>query len=259
MFSIVIVYNNPDIENSPSLRSLSTQNKKFQLILINNIKNNNYSSAAAALNAGATKAACDFIIFMHQDIDLLDDTFLEKAEFLVSNIANLGAAGIAGISQQGNSPKERQRNIIYHGVPRRVWGNPIAQPEQVQTLDECLIIVPRNVFNQFKFDEHTCNHWHLYGVDLCLTLAEKNLHIYALPLPVYHHSAGESAKPISIYFKGSLSGDYFKAFEAVRKKHRHSIDAIYTSCASYKTNQSIFFQRSVDFFKRLFKILGVMI
>lgn len=251
MFSIVIVYNDSNIHDSLTLRSLRRQTAKHELILQENIGNHNFTSAATALNAGAARATGEFLMFMHQDVDLLDDRFLETAEEMLVAAVNLGIAGVAGMSESGSNHRERQRNRIYQGTPRRPWGEEIHKPERVQTLDECLLIVPREIFKTSQFDEKTCDNWHLYGADYCLTIAAKGKAAYVLPLPIYHLSSGDSAKVKSKLFSGSLSPDYFRTFEAVRRKHKQYVSHIHTTCASYATRYPIFTQRAIGMSKRL--------
>ena len=66
--SIVCVYNNIRILQEVLSYSLKSQTfRDFELISIDNTQND-YQSAAEALNYGVTIASGDFIIFVHQDI-----------------------------------------------------------------------------------------------------------------------------------------------------------------------------------------------
>ena len=65
--SVICVYNNKQILESFLLESLKKQNINYELILINNV-NNEFTSAAKALNYAATKATGDYLLFVHQDI-----------------------------------------------------------------------------------------------------------------------------------------------------------------------------------------------
>jgi GT2 family glycosyltransferase len=251
MFSIIIVYNSVNIQASLTLNSLRRQTEEYELILLENIGNRNFKSAAAALNAGASSATGDFLMFVHQDVDFLDEQFLEKTRAMLEQIDDLGIAGVAGMSENGIDHHDRQRNLIYQGVPRRTWGNMIQKIERVQTLDECLLVIPRSVFKKTQFDEVTCDNWHLYGVDYCLTIAGDGLAAYVLPMFIYHQSAGDSAKVRNNFFRGSLSPSYFKSFEAVRRKHRNHIDNIHTTCASFSTNYPVLLQRAFRAVSRL--------
>lgn len=252
MISVIIVYNDVSIQESLTVRSLRNQTKKYELILIENIGNKNFNSAATALNAGAKESTGDYLMFVHQDVDLMDDRFLDKAEELLSSVENLGVAGVAGMSVNGLNNFDRQRNQIFQGIPKRLWGNAIESLERVQTLDECLLIIPRKVFEIIQFDEIASNNWHLYGVDYCLMVARQGLAVYVLPLPIYHQSAGDSAKVKPSFFRGSLSSDYFTSFETVRKKHRDHFECIYTTCAIYSTKYPVFIQRVMRMLLRLF-------
>ena len=68
MFSIICVYNNKKILDEMLLRSLSTQTKEFELILLDNYQNK-FKSATEALNFGGKLAKNDYLMFVHQDID----------------------------------------------------------------------------------------------------------------------------------------------------------------------------------------------
>lgn len=256
MISAVVVYNNEDIEESLIVRSLRRQSACHELLLIDNIGNKSFTSASAALNHGAKKTGGDYIMFVHQDVDLLNDDFLEKAEESLSKLCDLGIAGVAGISELGKTHRDRRRNLIYHGVPRKKWGKKIEEAECIHTLDECLLIVPRKVFERLPFDEETCDNWHLYGVDYCLSLAALGLKAYVLPLSIYHKSIGESARPHHRFVGGSLSADYVKSFEAVRKKHKRNIPVIHTSCGSFLTKWPVNVQRIFRWLHRLRKRNG---
>lgn len=251
MFSIIIVYNSSNIQASLTVNSLRRQSEEYELILLENVDNRNFKSAAAALNAGASRATGDFLMFVHQDVDFLDEHFLEKARAMLKQADDLGIAGVAGMSANGSDHHDRQRNLIYQGVPQRAWGSQIQKLERVQTLDECLLIVPRNVFEKNQFDETTCDNWHLYGVDYCLTMASQGLAAYVLPMLIYHQSAGDSAKVRRNLFRGSLSPSYFRSFEAVRRKHRNHVDNIHTTCASFNTRYPVLIQRGLRAVRRL--------
>ncbi|MCK5665391.1 MAG: glycosyltransferase family 2 protein, partial [Thiotrichaceae bacterium] len=150
MISVVVICNKKDINDAHIVKSLNPQSAKHELIIVNNENNNNFTSASSALNYGGMKSTGDYIMFAHQDIEFLDSNFLTLAENYLENIDCVGIAGVAGISSIGSSHKEKQRNIIDQGYPiKKEWGNKINTPENVQTLDECLLIVPADIFNKY--------------------------------------------------------------------------------------------------------------
>ncbi|MCL4557896.1 MAG: glycosyltransferase family protein [Deltaproteobacteria bacterium] len=136
MISIICVYNNKDILENYLLKSLKTQTTKFELIPIDNT-NYKFKSASKALNFGGEKANNKYIMFVHQDVELVSASWLQDVEQYLDSIQNLGIAGVAGVAETGNTDEERARNVIRHGPDYHVWGpgNSINTPEPVQTLD----------------------------------------------------------------------------------------------------------------------------
>ena len=80
MISIICVYNDEKVFNRYLQASLKRQTEDYELVALNNSQNQ-FSSAAQALNAGAaqTTASSKYLMFVHQDIDLRDSEWLAKA------------------------------------------------------------------------------------------------------------------------------------------------------------------------------------
>ncbi len=245
MFSIVCVYNDKQLLNRYLLKSLKHQTTNYELILEDNTKSK-FSSAAQALNYGGRKAGSKYIMFVHQDVDLDSDRWLEDAERLLDTIPNLGIAGVAGMSELGRTNKERGRNIITHGVPPQIWswGNPISKPVVVQTLDECLVIVPKEVFDMHRFDENVCNGWDLYAVDYCLSVKRIDRQAYVIPMSIYHGSMGH------------LTESYFRVLRKVLKNNKKYFKVINTTTGSWSTSYPVNVQRKyISVNKRAFRAL----
>jgi len=81
------------------------------LILIDNTQKK-YKSAAEALNFGGKKAKGKYIMFIHQDIELEDNSWLENVEALLNKLNHLGIAGVAGMSEEGRNFEERKRGCL---------------------------------------------------------------------------------------------------------------------------------------------------
>ena len=220
MISVVCVYNNKQILDNFLIKSLKNQSVDYELILINNTKNK-FKSAAEALNYGSERATGSYIMFVHQDIDLFSKTWLEKAEKCLNLISDLGIAGVAGKVNKGNVLTK-----ISHGIIPKSAGNyQIYNPIKVQTLDECLIIIPKSTFKLLKFDEETCDDWHLYAADYCLSIKNFNLNAYIIPMFLYHLSEGYS-----------LSEKYYSTIEKLIDKHSANNKWICTSMGDWNTS-----------------------
>jgi len=231
MFSIICVYNEDTKLNEFLLKSIREQDADYELILINNT-NNSYPSAAAALNAGGKRVNGDYLIFAHQDIELDSPHWLRDAETIISHLPNFGIAGVAG--------KKSGAGVITnikHGFPPHSAGKfQIKEPIEVQTLDECLIIIPQEVYNKLQFDERTCTDWHLYAVDYCLSTQKMGYRTLVLPLSCYHQSTGSSS--------GSLSKGYFSTLEKLQRKHHMNYKVIYTTMGNWHMAIPVGFQKT---------------
>ena len=206
MISIVCVYNNKEILDDFLIKSLKNQSVEYELILMDNTTNK-YNSAAEALNEGGKKAKCKYIMFVHQDIDLSSDEWLRKCESILDSLENFAIAGVAGRSKDIPTSVSN----IFDGIPPGPIGPEIYVPTKVQTLDECLVIIPKKIFDKLKFDENACDNWHLYAVDYSLTAKKEGYNVYVIPIFLYHRSKAFS-----------FSESYYITLKKLLKKHRGS-------------------------------------
>lgn len=186
-------------------------------------------------------------MFVHQDVDLSFNSWLEDAEQILESIPDLGIAGVAGPSEGKPPDKVRALNRIKHGIPPLwVGGIPLQRPERAQTLDECLIIIPKAVFERLQFDERTCDHWHLYAVDYCLSVRKMGFGVYVIPISIYHKSAGAGywTKPLeAVLSLGPRPLEYYRALERILRKHRNQTKHLRTSCGHWYTGYPLILQR----------------
>ncbi len=246
MFSIISVYHNKEILEKNLLKSLKDQSTNYELILVDNTRGR-FKSATEALNYGVKQIKSDskYIIFVHQDVDLSSNTWLEDVERMLDSIPNLGIAGVAG-----RKDEKGIMTIIKHGSPLKLAGEIyIDKPTKVQTLDECLVIIPKSIFEMLQFDEKTCNNWHLYGVDYCLSCKRLGFGVYAIPAFIYHRS-GDLSKSLFnknkiqiIKSLGPLPEPYYRTLKKVLNKHKNYFKWIYTTCGNWSTSYPLILQR----------------
>lgn len=235
------MYNNEEILNNYLLKSLNSQTTNYELILIDNTQKK-FKSAAEAFNQEGKKAKGKYIIFAHQDIDLSSNVFLKDLEITLDSISNLGIAGVAG--------KSKDKMIISNikeGIPPKFSGKiQINEPVKVQTLDECLFIIPKSIFDVVQFDEKVCSGWHLYAVDYSLSVAEIGLDVYVIPASIYHKSTGES-----------FSKEYYDILKKLLDKHRKNYKLVYTTMGNWNSEHLLsiqkIFQRSIFYWTKLKK------
>ena len=239
MISIVCVYNNRKILENYLLKSLKNQTVDYELITLDNTQGK-YKSAAEALNYGGKKANGKYIMFVHQDVDLSSNSLLEEVEKMLDSIQNLGIAGVAG-----KRDTKGVMTIVKHDIPPKLGGKVFIQkPTKVQTLDECLVIIPKSVFHNLQFDEKVCDDWHLYVVDYCLSVKNLDFEVYVLPMYIYHRSPYIPKSLFQIILSmGPLPKGYYQTLDKVLKKHKNHVRQIYTSCGDWRTSYPLILQR----------------
>jgi|Deesub1362A_J573_1020465.scaffolds.fasta_scaffold02663_2 GT2 family glycosyltransferase len=225
MISIICVYNNKKILNEWLLRSLENQTARYELILIDNT-DNKFKSATKALNYGGKKAKGKYIMFVHQDVRFSSNTWLKDAVNMLNSLPDVGIAGVAGKRDiRGFIESRRIISNIVHGIPPKFAGNiKIHNPEKVQTLDECLFVIPKRVFDMLQFDEENIDTWHLYAVDYALSVKKLGFNVYVLPLKIHHRSTGDP-----------IPTDYFKSLRKLLKKHKKNYQHVNTTCGNWYT------------------------
>jgi len=207
MMSIICVYNDKETLDNLLIKSLEKQsNQDFEIILLDN-RENKFKSAAEALNNGADKAKGDYLVFIHQDVKL-PSNWIASVKEIIGSLENIGALGVAGRTKY----YEKILTKIEHNVPPEKFGwREFSKPTKVETLDECLFIVPKNLFDKLKFDEKCCDGWHFYGADYCLTAAKEGYGIYVVPLTLYHQSTG------------NIDDNFYNSLDKLLKKHESEL------------------------------------
>jgi len=227
MISLICVSNDEKVLRTCLLATLPSQDTQYEFINVDN-RDGRFSSAAKALNHGGKNANGKYLMFVHQDITLLSDDVLREAERMMDSLPNAGVAGVAGKADDSGV----MSNITHGDPPTPAGAKKIERPEKVQTVDECVVMVPRTVFESLKFDEKTCDSWHLYAADYSLSALKRGLEVYVLPLNVHHYPAGRYP------YTNSLTGmpeKYHKTLRRILRKHKKDFPRIHTSMGSWST------------------------
>ena len=203
MMSIICVYNNENILEEYLIKSLNRQTEKYELILIDN-RENKFKSAASALNFGAKKAHGEYLVFAHQDIYFSDENWIKNTTKQLKNLNNTGIVGVAG-----KTIDSLVRSNIKQGLnPVDVSPFKITKAEKASTLDECLFIIPKTVFDKYDLNENICDDWHLYAVEYVYNIKNQGLEAYIIPTTLEHRSKG-----------ASMSETYYTTLPKLQKKY----------------------------------------
>lgn len=244
MISLICVYNRRDILEECLLKSLRQQTAQPELLLIDNT-GRRFASAAQPLNRAAADARGNYLMFAHQDLDLGPPSCLADVESQLTGIPRLGIAGAAGARRSPRGGLEVVTNIR-HGQPPRPTGNRgLARPEEVQTIDECLAVVPRSVFGSLRFDEGLRDGYHLYGADYSLAAANMGLSAWVLPLPCWHRSRGIADRSLfrAILSLGPYPDAYYQTLARLLRKHHGATRWVYATTGRWSTSRPLVLQR----------------
>ena len=212
--SLITVFNNKELLDEMLASAEKQNNVDVDYVMIDN-QNNDFSSAAAALNYGVSKALGDVLIFLHQDIEFLTDTAIEQiCDFAIKNKNVL--FGAAGVKRRYHKSDEIPiLSSMYAGMDKNKYDT-LKKPVNCFSLDECLIACSKDVMKEISFDENVCDGWHLYGADLCFQAGLINdIKVMAIPMSyVWHKSNGNADKS---YFdtQNKLARKYYGKYKII--------------------------------------------
>jgi hypothetical protein len=184
-----------------------THDSSHEVILVKSCK-----SAADGLNFGVNRAKCGWIVCVHQDVVLptgWDHKLLEQLQAAEQLFGPIGVAGVYGVGpaihQNGGFAADRIGWVVDRG---RVLHELPALPARAATLDELLLVVPGDT--PLRFDPALG--FHLYGADLCLQAAERDLAVVALEAPCDHNTR-----------HNTLPEAFFQSAEVFAEKWKHRL------------------------------------
>lgn len=231
---IVCAYHDRQIAVENLFRSKCANNPRIPFGLVYGKKN-----VPKALNQGAREIPdCRYIAFVHGDVflpDCWDGRVLASIAALPKDWAVCGPAG-------ATSNGELVRNLLSNGEQ---CGGPFENGTDVQTLDECCLIVNiEKLFLTFKgfplgnlFDEENPAQ-HFYGADLCLhSLARGHVHVIDAPLEHNMTMRNEEGKIVPKP-PNQLELVFFLSAGWLYGKHRDQLP-IYTTCCSMRMGDEI--------------------
>lgn len=170
---------------SPALRGRST----LQLIV-----KEGASSASAAYDEALDEALHDIVVFVHQDV-VLPAAWFRQLEAALRLLDAAGAPwGVLGCFGSRHDAHGGLGRVYTHGLG--VHGNAIASPVPVDTLDEIVLVLRKS--SGLRFDRRL-PHFHLYGVDICMTARIAGLQSYAIPAFCVHNTNQLRRLPAEFY------------------------------------------------------------
>jgi hypothetical protein len=214
--SFVVCSNNNAVLNDNLKASPIFRRPKHQLIIKRNV-----TSAAEGYNAGLEESTNDIVVFAHQDVYLpygWDQRLFQQ----VKQIENMGTTswiyGCIGFGPSSSGGRAISGVVVDRDTCLNYAAT--AMPEEVQTLDELALVVPKNT--RIKFDPSL--EFHLYGADICMQNASFGGKNYAGYTPCVHNSQ----------LFGSRTPEGFNKIASTFSKKWSHIPNIVTSCKIFE-------------------------
>jgi hypothetical protein len=198
-WSLIVAVNNESVFRGTLLASPAIDSK-CQVIA-----KRGFTSAGVAYNAALTEASNEVVVFAHQDV-YLPRNWRRNLDHALGQLATKdptwGVAGVFGITQS-NVPEHRGH--CYSTGLKAVLGKGFSAPIEAQSLDELVLVVRRS--SGLSFDDELPG-FHLYGTDICLQAATKEMKSYIVPAFCVHNSNGVKYYPL----------DFWRAYFYLRRK-----------------------------------------
>jgi hypothetical protein len=216
--SFVVCVSDDAILNANLLASpgLVGPNSPHEVILIHKAP-----SAGAGLNMGLERAQRGWIVAVHQDVFLpqgWDQCLTQQLGVAQQRFGPIGVAGVYGVGKaialQSRGSSLAAQRIGWVVDRGRLLQDGPELPARVATLDELLLVVPRET--PLRFDPDLG--FHMYGADICLQAAERGLAVVALGALCHHNSRSVG-----------LPRAFFPSAAAFARKWAHRLP-VATSC-----------------------------
>ncbi|HAM28250.1 MAG TPA: hypothetical protein DCP11_16575 [Microbacteriaceae bacterium] len=181
--SIVCVFNDPDVLESCLARSVMAgivDAPQTEFLPVDN-RDGEFSTAGAALNHGARLARNAVIIFVHQDVVLHSIAEMERAAGILVGQSEIGIIGAVGI--------DHRRHIVGRIRDRVVQiGESASVPRDVDSVDEVLFMIRRELVLSSPLSEDPFLAWHAYGVEYSARVRRAGMRATAMDLGLTHNS-----------------------------------------------------------------------
>lgn len=146
----------------------------------------------------------DIIMFVHEDVQLLDENVITKLEYIFNTRPDIGLVGIAGARSfdgkhgwwtnsvnicghliQGNDNDYSGQHLVYKDI---------GFFDDVVAIDGCFMATTAKAIKQgFRFDDVTFTNNDMYDVDLSFQMLEKGFKVAVTDIMIYHKSEGMGA------------------------------------------------------------------
>jgi hypothetical protein len=176
------VYNDDKVRRrclDRSIEDLRAQAPETEYLPVDNT-GRQFATAGAALNHGASQARHEVVAFVHQDVYLHSLEALEHAAGWLRD-EQIGVLGAVGITADGRMLGRMRDRVI-------LLGEAAPEPVDVDSLDEVLFLIRRDLVRQQPLSSSPRLAWHAYAVEYGVRMGALGLRAAAIDIPHTHNS-----------------------------------------------------------------------
>lgn len=223
MIHLIVARHNDEIYKTYLEASLEKFNG--QDILVHCIKNDeNCNSMFSKYNKGIEIAKPqdeDILVFVHEDVKILDENFFKKLELVFNKKSEVGLIGIVGTKElvpTGWWSNDHKHHVghwyqEYENGTQRHMIRKIGFDSDMVAVDGCVFAVRGKVAKGVKFQEELYpNSFHFYDYSYCISVLEVGWKVAVADISILHKSEGalppEWHKAKDIFYNNMISRGY---------------------------------------------------
>lgn len=210
MVSLIVSINKPDVYQKyllPGINKLQEQLRNLNLPTIDVIEVSGSESIYANYNDGVRKSIYRIKVFVHQDVDLVDSTWLFKLLKTFAEYPNTGLIGFVGTTNMHRrgfwweSGEQFRRGELYSGKERADWGreagfNPVIFPTKVECIDGFFMATNRDI----RWDTDLKG-FHCYDMDFSRQVRARGHDVMVIPHKAWHIGEIRSSEGVAELFE----------------------------------------------------------
>jgi hypothetical protein len=154
----------------------------------------------------ASDPKCEFLVFAHDDVDILEPDWLEQVEAAFDQHPKVAVIGLGGAMQLGDRKLLDRHTPYSKGLLARfgymsnseewqIHGQKLAKPQYAATIDGFFIAVRRRFLEALGgWGSMTGTNFHNYDNALCIRAWRRGNKVMILPIKHHHYGGSASTK-----------------------------------------------------------------
>ena len=142
----------------------------------------------------------DVVVFLHEDITILDEFFIKKIQMYFQHKTKVGIAGVIGTTKYSEHGGWWMVDRTVHGRGSIMQGHPGGAPhmmtdrkgnfDDLVSVDGCILFMKSDLAKRFQFENTAIDGFHFYDSDSCFKALRMGFDVGTIDVLVQHESEG---------------------------------------------------------------------